>query len=191
MKKAFYVLKDFENNLKTNTRGKNYVAKCPECEKWNLYISKKNGLYNCFTGGCEFKGILQDFCEQKPVVHGSSSSGTFYPKRGKLRFSAERPSADSSVRMIPTDYKRLKPEIIAAIKPITEATETEDLDEMAAWHYLSEMGISRKTAALAHVGCLTHHFPNPDSKEENAAARRVPNALRAQLAEIKAGLCKK
>ena len=30
-----------------------------------------------------------------------------------------------------------------------------------------------------------------DSKEENAAARRVPNALRAQLAEIKAGLCKK
>lgn len=168
MKKAFYVLKDFEDNLKTNTNGKNYVAKCPECGKWNLYISKKNGLYNCFTGGCEFKGILQDFCEQKPVVHGSSSSGTFYPKRGKVRFAAERPSADSSVRMIPTDYKRLKPEIVAAIKPITEATETEDLDEMAAWHYLSEMGISRKTAALAHVGCLTHHFPNPDSKEENA-----------------------
>ena len=55
MKKAFYVLKDFEDNLKTNTNGKNYVAKCPECGKWNLYISKKNGLYNCFTGGCEFK----------------------------------------------------------------------------------------------------------------------------------------
>ena len=45
MKKAFYVLKDFENNLKkTTSRSLNYVAKCPECGKWNLYISKKNGL---------------------------------------------------------------------------------------------------------------------------------------------------
>ena len=152
MKKAFYVLKDFENNLKkTTSQSLNYVAKCPECGKWNLYISKKTGLYNCFTGGCEFKGILQDFCEQKPVVDCSPSSGTFYPKRGKVRFAAERPSADSSVRMIPTDYKRLKPETVGDIKPVTENAETTDEDEKAAWLYLSEMGISRKTAALARV----------------------------------------
>ena len=44
-KKAFYVLKDFEENLKV-TSGKNYVAKCPKCGKWNLYISKTTGLYN-------------------------------------------------------------------------------------------------------------------------------------------------
>ena len=74
MKKAFYVLADFDENIKTDTRGKNYRAKCPECGKWNLYISKKTGLYNCFTGGCEFKGILQDFCEAKPMM-GATNTG--------------------------------------------------------------------------------------------------------------------
>ena len=139
-KKAFYVLADFEENLKTNTRGKNYVAKCPMCGKWNLYISKANGLYNCFTGGCDFKGILQDFCEQKPDTPCSISTGTFYPKKGKVRFAAscaaQHPSGSlrkgDSVRMIPTDYKRLKPEIVAAIKPVTENAETSDEDEKAA-----------------------------------------------------------
>ena len=85
-KKAFYVLEDFEPDLKTNTKGKNYVAKCPECGKWNLYISKKTGLYNCFTGGCEFKGILQEFLPEKSLVDDTSAGGSFYPKRGKLRF---------------------------------------------------------------------------------------------------------
>ena len=84
-KKAFYVLADFEENIKMDTRGKNYRAKCPECGKWNLYISKKTGLYNCFTGGCEFKGILQDSCEAKPVV-GATSTGVLYPKGKKVRF---------------------------------------------------------------------------------------------------------
>ena len=79
MKKAFYVLADFEENLKI-TKGKNYVAKCPKCEKWNLYISKTTGLYNCFTGGCDFKGILQDFCEQKPLVDVPATNGSFFPK---------------------------------------------------------------------------------------------------------------
>ena len=85
-KKAFYVLEDFEPDLKTNTKGMNYVAKCPKCGKWNLYISKKTGLYNCFTGGCEFKGILQEFLPEKPLTDASTASGCFYPKRGKLRF---------------------------------------------------------------------------------------------------------
>ena len=81
--KAFYVLADFEENLKTNTKGKNYVAKCPKCEKWNLYISKTTGLYNCFTGGCDFKGILLDFVPAKPVKD-DTASGNFYPKVGRF-----------------------------------------------------------------------------------------------------------
>ena len=169
MKKAFYVLADFEKNLK-QTNGKNYVAKCPKCEKWNLYISKTNGLYNCFTGGCEFKGILLDFCEPKPNSVCLSDKGSFYPKRGKVRFAATQSDAPAtgSVRMLPTDYKRLAPDVVAAIKPVTDRSETSDEDEKAAWLYLSEMGISRETAALARVGCRTHHFVHPDSKEENA-----------------------
>ena len=172
-KKAFYVLADFEENLKTNTKGKNYVAKCPKCEKWNLYISKTTGLYNCFTGGCDFKGILQDFVPVKPVKD-DTASGNFYPKGGKIRFAASCAVQHSpglhkgdSVRMLPTDYKRLLPEIIAAIKPVTDASETTDLDEKAAWEYLADMNISRQTAALARLGCLTQHFIHPDSKQEN------------------------
>lgn len=171
MKKAFYVLADFEENMKT-TNGKNYVAKCPECKKWNLYISKKDGLYNCFTGGCDFKGILQDFCKQKPKDSCSDSSGTFYPKRGKVRHVAERPKNEDGVPMLPTDFKRLKPETMADIKPLTDRSETTDPDGQAAWDYLSEMGISRKTAALARVGCLTHWFANPDSKQEKSETTR-------------------
>ena len=86
-KKAFYVLDDFELRSK-QSKAINYVAKCPKCEKWNLYISKSSGLYNCFTGGCEFKGILQDFVPEKPLVDDSAS---FYPKGNKLRYVSASP----------------------------------------------------------------------------------------------------
>lgn len=165
--KAFYALEDFEENLKA-TNGKNYVAKCPKCGKWNLYIAKATGLYNCFTGGCDFKGVLLDFCEQKPSKESASSKGVFYPKRGKVRYAPERQMGDAAVAMMPTDYKRLSPEVIAAIKPVTDAAESQDEDEKAAWLYLQEMGISRQTAVRARIGCKTQHFPNPDKKEENS-----------------------
>ena len=71
------------------------------------------------------------------------------------------------VRMLPTDYKRLKPETLAEIKPVTANEVSNDLDEQAVWLYLSEMGINRKTAAEARVGCLTQRFVIPDSKKEN------------------------
>ena len=102
-KKAFYVLEDFEPDLKTNTNGKNYVAKCPKCEKWNLYISKKTGLYNCFTGGCDFRGILQDASEPKFREKESISKGAFYPKREKVRYVASKPASEANVPMLPTD----------------------------------------------------------------------------------------
>ena len=125
-KKAFYTLEDFKENMKT-TSGKNYVAKCPECGKWNLYISKANGLYNCFTGGCDFKGILREFLPDKPMADEPVASGSFYPKRGKIRFAAScgvqhHPGSlhkEDSVRMLPTDYKWLKAEVMADIKPLT------------------------------------------------------------------------
>lgn len=171
-KKAFYVLADFDENIKMDTRGKNYRAKCPECGKWNLYISKKTGLYNCFTGGCEFKGILQDSCEAKPVV-GATSTGVLYPKGKKVRFVEDAQRADGCVKMLPTDYKRLAPDVLAAIKPVREAAETSDLDEEAAWLYLGEMGISRQTAERAQVGCLMTRFIDPDSKVEGGSTMRL------------------
>ncbi len=171
MKKAFYFLKDFEENLKRNTKGKNYRAKCPKCGKWNLYISKNSGLYNCFTGGCEFKGILQDFCDQKPMHEVTTGGGSFYPKRKKVRYAASRAeTGGGEVRMLPSDYKRLSLEVMEAIKPVTEAAETTDKDEAAAWLYLNEMGISRRTAALARLGCKTQRFGQSDSSGETTEA---------------------
>ena len=201
-KKAFYVLEDFEPDLKTNTKGKNYVAKCPECGKWNLYISKKTGLYNCFTGGCEFKGILQEFLPERSVVDDTSAGGSFYPKRGKLRFvsshAVQHPPGPlrkgDTVKMLPTDYKQLKPEVLAEIKPVTENTETSDLDEQAAQCYLKEMGISLKTAVLAQVGCLTHRFADPNNKAEGGGTMRLRslayvNYVNGQAVNVKYRSC--
>ena len=150
-KKAFYFLEDFELRSK-ESKAINYVAKCPECEKWNLRISKASGLYNCFTAGCEFKGIVQDFVPAKPLIEDSDANGSFYPKGNRLRYVSASPmkhppgplhKGDAGVRMLPTDYKRLKPETLADIKPVTANEVSNDLDEQAVWLYLSEMGISR------------------------------------------------
>ena len=193
MKKAFYTLDDFKENLKTNTNGKNYVAKCPECGKWNLYISKDTGLYNCFTGGCEFKGILQEYCTPKPET-GAANIGGFYPKRGKVRHAVPKPAVSGEVAMLPTDYKRLKPEVVACIKPVTEDAGTTDLDEQAAQFYLSQMGISLQTAVRARVGCLTTRFIDPDSKAEEGGSMRLRsiayvNYVNGQAVNVKYRSC--
>lgn len=193
-KKAFYELKDFEENLKTNTTGKNYVAKCPMCGKWNLYISKSDGLYNCFTGGCDFKGILREFCEPRGKDVDRASKGTFYPKRKKVRYAVAKPASETGVTMLPTDYKRLAPEVMAAIKPVTEEGETVDLDEQAVRLYLGEMGISLRTACLARVGCLTQRFNNPDSKVEGGETMRLRclayvNYVNGQAVNVKYRSC--
>ena len=86
------------------------------------------------------------------------------------------------------------PETVAAIKPVTEATETTDEDEKAAWFYLSEMGISRKTAVEARVGCLTQKFIVPDSKQENGETTRrrclaYVNYVNGQAVNVKYRTC--
>ena len=54
--------------------------------------------------------------------------------------------------MIPEDYKRLSPEIISKIKPLTDEPETSDPEQLAARRYLADMGISLKTAVDARIG---------------------------------------
>ena len=68
--------------------------------------------------------------------------------------------------MIPEDYKRLSPEVIAKIKPLTDDPETTDTGQLAARRYLADMGISLKTAIDARIGCLVHRcFGGKDSKD--------------------------
>ena len=67
--------------------------------------------------------------------------------------------------MIPEDYKRLSPEIISKIKPLTDEPETSDPEQLAARRYLADMGISLKTAVDARIGCLMHRcFGGKDGK---------------------------
>lgn len=58
--KPYYRLKDFVD-LKEFPGRQNYEAQCPCCKKHHLSISKKSGLFHCFTPECNFNGICEDF----------------------------------------------------------------------------------------------------------------------------------
>ena len=58
--KPYYKLTDFVD-LKDIPSRQNYTAQCPCCKKHHLSISKKSGLFHCFTPECNFNGICDDF----------------------------------------------------------------------------------------------------------------------------------
>lgn len=58
--KPYYSLSDFPDR---KSAGKNFVAVCPKCGTPHLSISKAKGVYHCFYAGCNFNGILTDFCK--------------------------------------------------------------------------------------------------------------------------------
>ena len=58
--KPYYKLTDFVDLVDIKTR-QNYTAECPCCKKHHLSISKKSGLFHCFTPECNFNGICDDF----------------------------------------------------------------------------------------------------------------------------------
>ena len=176
MMKPFYCLSDFPERRNV---GKNFVAECPKCGKKHLSISRETGLYHCFYAGCDFHGRLKDFWEERrdtvrsdaghPYSAGASpaakrSSGKGEPG-GMALASVGGGNAAFEVSMIPEDYKRLSPEIISKIKPLTDEPETSDPEQLAARRYLADMGISLKTAVDARIGCLMHRcFGGKDGK---------------------------
>lgn len=171
--KPFYYLSDFPERRRA---GKNYIAECPKCGKKHLAISRDTGLYCCFYAGCDFHGKLKDFWTERrstgwqdagspagasPMAKGSAGKG----EPGGMA-SAGGGNATFEVSMIPEDYKRLSPEVIAKIKPLTADPETSDTGQLAARRYLADMGISLKTAIDARIGCLVHRcFGGKDSKD--------------------------
>lgn len=171
--KPFYYLSDFPERRRA---GKNYIAECPKCGKKHLAISRDTGLYCCFYAGCDFHGKLKDFWTERrstgwqdagspagasPMAKGSAGKG----EPGGMA-SAGGGNAAFEVSMLPEDYKRLSPEVIAKIKPLTDDPETTDTGQLAARRYLADMGISLKTAIDARIGCLVHRcFGGKDSKD--------------------------
>lgn len=69
--KPFYYLCDFPER---KNAGKNFVTECPKCGKKHLYISKATGAFHCFYGGCDFKGKLKDFWEERTNYDSASTS---------------------------------------------------------------------------------------------------------------------
>lgn len=171
--KAFYSLSDFSER---KSAGKNFVTVCPKCGKKHLSISKETGLYHCFYAGCDFHGKLKDFWEERPSADSSFAgsagdrAGVHNPARrmaaGSCVPEGGGRKTTSEVPMIPEDYKRIAPEVLARIKPLIGDTETTDPDQLAARRYLADQGISLKTATDARIGCLMHRcFGKDDEKK--------------------------
>lgn len=173
--KPFYYLSDFPDR---KSAGKNFVTVCPKCGKKHLSISKDTGLYHCFYAGCDFHGRLKDFWEERPSKGGAfssavSSSGIgrkFSPigssgSEGGLQANAGSSKSAAEVPMIPEDYKRLSPEVLAKIKPLTDEAQTTDADQLAARRYLADQGISLQTAISTHMGCLMHRCFGKEEKD--------------------------
>lgn len=89
----------------------------------HLAISCDTGLYCCFYAGCDFHGKLKDFWTERrstgwqdagspvgasPMAKESAGKG----EPGGMA-SAGGGNAAFEVSMIPEDYKRLSPEVIA------------------------------------------------------------------------------
>lgn len=181
--KPFYYLCDFPERKNV---GKNFVTECPKCGKKHLYISKETGAFHCFYGGCDFKGKLKDFWEERTnydsasagIGNGKFADGTSgnYNTACKRLHSIRREgkagsgNTTSEVPMIPEDYKKLPPEVFSKIKPLTNDSETTDQDQLTARRYLADQGISLKTAIEARIGCLTHRCFGKDEDNKNPGA---------------------
>ena len=113
--KPFYYLCDFPDR---KNAGKNFVTECPKCGKKHLYISKETGAFHCFYGGCDFKGKLKDFWEERNNYDSTSAGKSLHSTRweGENRTG----KTTSEVPMIPEDYKKLTPEVFSKIKPLTD-----------------------------------------------------------------------
>ena len=169
--KPYYSLSDFPDR---KNAGKNFIVRCPKCGTMHLYISKAKGLYHCFYAGCDFNGILTDYCkDNRPMFSyrkgDSPSNGATY------RPQDNRPTenAVNEVPMLPGDYKVLAPTVLQKIKPLDESPDCTDPDQLAARRYLADQGISLATAIAAHIGCLRHYCITKDSEDKREQASTV------------------
>ena len=140
----------------------------------HLYISKAKGLYHCFYAGCDFNGILTDYCkDNRPMFSyrkgdSPSNGATYRPQDNR-----HTENAVNEVPMLPGDYKVLSPTVLQKIKPLDESPDCTDPDQLAARRYLADQGISLATAIAAHIGCLRHYCITKDSEDKREQASTV------------------
>lgn len=170
--KPYYSLSDFPDR---KNAGKNFIAQCPKCGTKHLYISKAKGLYHCFYAGCDFSGILTDYCKDNRPMFPYPKGGA--PSNAGTPYTPGNPNANAKctvneVPMLPGDYKVLAPAVLQKIKPLDESPHCTDPDQLAARRYLADQGISLATAIAAHIGCLRHYCitKNSEDKREQASS---------------------
>ena len=169
--KPYYSLSDFPDR---KNAGKNFIVRCPKCGTMHLYISKAKGLYHCFYAGCDFNGILTDYCkDNRPMFSyrkgdSLSNGATYRPQDNR-----HTENAVNEVPMLPGDYKVLAPTVLQKIKPLDESPNCTDPDQLAARRYLADQGISLATAIAAHIGCLRHYCITKDSEDKREQASTV------------------
>ena len=169
--KPYYSLSDFPDR---KNAGKNFIVRCPKCGTMHLYISKAKGLYHCFYAGCDFNGILTDYCkDNRPMFSyrkgdSPSNGATYRPQDNR-----HTENAVNEVPMLPGDYKVLAPTVLQKIKPLDESPNCTDPDQLAARRYLADQGISLATAIAAHIGCLRHYCITKDSEDKRERASTV------------------
>ena len=169
--KPYYSLSDFPDR---KNAGKNFIVRCPKCGTMHLYISKAKGLYHCFYAGCDFNGILTDYCkDNRPMFayrkgDSPSNGATYRPQDNR-----HTENAVNEVPMLPGDYKVLAPTVLQKIKPLDESPDCTDPDQLAARRYLADQGISLATAIAAHIGCLRHYCITKDSEDKREQASTV------------------
>lgn len=173
--KPYYSLSDFPDR---KSAGKNFVAVCPKCGTPHLSISKAKGVYHCFYAGCNFNGILTDFCKADRPMFPQYAAGAagYAPTRSGNRYKTARNDAQSTlgeVPMLPSDYKPLTAEVMQKIKPLTDSPDCTDPDQLAARRYLLDQGISLATAITARIGCLRHYCITKDSENKSEQASNV------------------
>ena len=169
--KPYYSLSDFPDR---KNAGKNFIVRCPKCGTMHLYISKAKGLYHCFYAGCDFNGILTDYCkDNRPMFSyrkgdSPSNGATYRPQDNR-----HTENAVNEVPMLPGDYKVLAPTVLQKIKPLDESPDCTDPDQLVARRYLADQGISLATAIAAHIGCLRHYCITKDSEDKREQASTV------------------
>ncbi len=169
--KPYYSLSDFPDR---KNAGKNFIVRCPKCGTMHLYISKAKGLYHCFYAGCDFNGILTDYCkDNRPMFayrkgDSPSNGATYRPQDNR-----HTENAVNEVPMLPGDYKVLAPTVLQKIKPLDESPDCTDPDQLAARRYLADQGISLATAIAAHIGCLRHYCITKDSEDKREQASTI------------------
>lgn len=149
--KPYYRLSDFDDR-KGRKESRNWTATCPKCGKTHLSISKNSGLFNCFTPGCSFSGMLEDY---RPLDKQHNSLGELIVQPAKRTGIKEKRSSavsqpptlqtmQETADFLPEDYADLKPSVIKQLRPIA--------DDKEVLAYLGRIGIPQQVAEQA--GCM-------------------------------------